>query len=202
MVVSNLLFSPFLVKGIIAHRNKENPNFPIENSSHPFFHSVYIGIANNNSNKYGILYNDDIAIKRAREINPNVTVFSGEYNSIVKGLYFDLWKSDPIFIIKNYSMKVILLLEMFIIDGKFLICLLLLLFIGRKQEILQDEKKFFTGANLILVMPLFIGALPGILTFIAGKGGYYTLGYEGATVWFWILLLFYTIKLLEKRFFH
>lgn len=194
-IVSYLLISTIIINGIIAHRNKENPVFAKEDSAHPFYHSVYIGIANGKPNKYGIKYLDGYGDEQVHKVNPEARYLSSEYNSIIKGLYFDLWKSDPMFIMNNYLSKIKQLAVMGIISVKFILCLIVLLLIGRKQ----DNGESFIGYYLILIPPLIFGAVPGVLTIVKGNGGPYTLGYEGAAVWLWILFLFYAIKLVEKK---
>ncbi len=91
---------------------KNNPTYQYISDAHTW-HSIYIGLGYC-KNKYGIEYDDTIAWRKARSINPNVIYCSNEYEQILKDQCFLLAKTDPIFVLKTTLMKIIVLLLKFL----------------------------------------------------------------------------------------
>jgi hypothetical protein len=71
---------------------------------HPYWHSIYIGLGYV-QNDHGIEYLDSVAIKEVAKVNKTCIYGTDLYEDIIKEKYFNLWKSDPVFILKSYSAK-------------------------------------------------------------------------------------------------
>ena len=78
-------------------------------SSHPFWHSVYIGLGYI-PNKYKIQYLDQSGMAAALAVDPKVTLYSEEYNQILKDKIISILKNDFGFIVKVVMAKMAMVL--------------------------------------------------------------------------------------------
>lgn len=106
---------PYLhFKTLETNRNqylmKANPSYQPISTTHPRWHSIYIGFSYL-ENKYGITYDDQISILKARTVNPKVVSCSEEYEQILRNQCFLLFKNDPLFVLKTLFFKIVKLLS-------------------------------------------------------------------------------------------
>lgn len=73
-------------------------------SSHPFWHPAYLGLGYL-PNKYGITWNDAVAIDAVERARPGTRYLSGTYESTLRHLYLKLVAHDPLFALRTYGTK-------------------------------------------------------------------------------------------------
>ena len=71
---------------------------------HMIWHVVYIGFGFLN-NPYKIEYYDSVAIAKAKLIQPNVVLFTNQYESLLKNEVINILKTDPGFVAKTIFAK-------------------------------------------------------------------------------------------------
>lgn len=89
------------IEWLTVHEKKFDLN---ENTHHPYWHSIYIGLGFVKNN-YGIEYRDSVAIDEVAKVNKTCLYGSDEYESIIRNRYMELLKDDPIFFIQSYGAK-------------------------------------------------------------------------------------------------
>lgn len=107
---------------------------------HPFWHPMYLGLAYIKDNKYGIVGEDWYAFRKAYSIDSSLdfkfnywAVISSRYEEIMKNLYLDILKNDPLFVIKTYFLKSIEILLYILIFFNIGLILLFLVKPGYKK---------------------------------------------------------------------
>lgn len=95
----------FLSKRLVSYVKSE--------PKHLLWHSIYIGFGFLN-NRYGIVYDDKIAINKAKDTKFNVALYSKEYENILKREVIKLILNDPYFVIKTIFAKLGVILLYFI----------------------------------------------------------------------------------------
>lgn len=70
------------------------------------WHTLYIGLGWE-ENKYGIVYMDEYAMGKVKEIHPDYEYLSNDYMQTLKTLYFKTLMDDPVYFIKSYVKKFI-----------------------------------------------------------------------------------------------
>ena len=84
------------------------PGGMAESAHHTTWHSTVIGLAipaNELSRREGIEWSDDSALRLARRIDPGVQYISTDYERVLKGYYFDLWRRDRSAMVAVYLLK-------------------------------------------------------------------------------------------------
>ena len=77
---------------------------------HGIWHNVYIGLGAV-PNKFGIEWRDEYAMKKVQEVYPSVTYVSDEYYAILRSMYFDALKTDPIEVFRIYGEKLYIVFQ-------------------------------------------------------------------------------------------
>ena len=67
-------------------------------SKHIFWHNIYIGLGFI-TNDLGLCYSDSCSESKARETNPKVLTYSGEYEQILKNETINICRHHPQFVI-------------------------------------------------------------------------------------------------------
>ncbi len=127
-----------------------------EPTSHPLWHSVYIGLGYT-PNNYGIHYFDRYAAAAAQEADPGVRYLSPAYSSALHRQVNALIEHDPGFVLKVESEKALVLLSH---AARYLLLLALLL----PAALTARYRARLRRSELLLFLPaLAIGTLPAIL---------------------------------------
>lgn len=150
--VSGYILSNYLARQIIHNRNEYllahnlvSPNDLL--TGHPFWHTTYIGLGYL-KNSFGLRYDDQIAIDKVKSISPTAKFCSPEYERILRDSYFDFIKEHPIYFIKTYAIKFMVLI---------LICLMFFILAGGKF-ILPGHLLFWPSLGII-----FFSLLPALV---------------------------------------
>lgn len=133
---------------------------------HGISHNLFIGLGNV-PNKWGIEYSDLAGYEFARKIDPSTVYASNQHFTILKNLYFQYLKEDPIEVLRIYYEKCKLALKYppFLISALIFPCFLFTFFL---REPLSRRKE----------LPIFLLSTMGVLFFIlqgilAHPGKYY-----------------------------
>lgn len=193
MVLVYFSISTFTVNVIKEHRNKIIPELAkINDIDHPFWHTMYLGLSFI-PNKYGISYDDSIADKKVKSINPNAGFLTKEYDVILKKEYFSIIRNDPKFFIELNVAKAKKILSLVNINTYFqLILLFIVLLVVFKAKENQQIKIY-----LLSLIP--VGCISLIPTFIAIPVQNYLLGFIGVINCMWLLILIHFFKMLFPR---
>jgi hypothetical protein len=117
-------------------------------SQHPFWHNAYIGLGYV-PNKYGISWNDQVAIDAVAKKNPHAGYLTPAYENTLRGIYFNLFRHDPLFVLGTLWTKFgVCLDDALNTFGAQLLFLPLLLLFGRRRH---DMRRF-----LALSIPAFV----------------------------------------------
>lgn len=116
---------------------------------HMVWHQVYIGLGYLN-NKYGVVYADGVSEQRAREIDPDVKLFSARYEKILRGAVFHFCLKYPGFVFNTLFAKLGVLLMYFLLFANYG------LFAGMRNGALAVVLTRYSPA-------LFFAVLPGLL---------------------------------------
>lgn len=73
-------------------------------ATHGTSHSLFIGLGAV-ENRWGIEWNDDYAAQAAARVKPAVVYVSREYFDILRGLYLDKLRDDPLEVLRIYVLK-------------------------------------------------------------------------------------------------
>lgn len=76
---------------------------PDRNVNHVIWHPLYIGLGYFSDGT--IKYEDSFSIEKAKSINPNVVLYSTEYESILKREYFNYVHNKTMIAFSNYFLK-------------------------------------------------------------------------------------------------
>ena len=105
------------ISRLLHQRNEflrqQNVDSSFMGDQHPFWHSVYIGLGLLN-NGHHIQYDDSCAANKVKDLSPNARYFSREYESLLKGEIYRLWKMDPTFIHETIAAKCGIMLYYFL----------------------------------------------------------------------------------------
>jgi hypothetical protein len=127
-----------------------------EPTSHPLWHSVYIGLGYT-SNRYDIHYLDGYGAAAAQEADPGVAYLSPAYVSALRKQVDALVEHDPLFVAKAETQKAVV--ELFI-AGPYILLLALLL----PAALTARGRARLRRSELALFIPaLAIGVLPATL---------------------------------------
>ncbi len=77
--------------------------------SHPFWHNIYIGLGFLN-NRFGIRWNDGVAIEKMKQIEPDAVYPTQEYEKVARGEVFRLIKKHTRFVLTTIFAKIGVLL--------------------------------------------------------------------------------------------
>lgn len=79
------------------------------------WHTLYIGLGwdapfeaygvPDTVNRHGIIFSDDLGWEHVLRVDSTVVFQSPEYMNIIRNLYFQLWRDDPMFVIDSYMRK-------------------------------------------------------------------------------------------------
>jgi hypothetical protein len=164
------------------------------NASHPFWHSVYIGLGAV-PNNYGIKYDDSVGFIKAHDIDPDVKEYSKEYDSILKNECIKLLINDRKFIYEGLKYKMDYCFKyvknQFFTNSNLVLFIIISLVVLRKYHIRDDKWKYYR-AFLLSLIPLFIfGILPGI---IVTPFNTYFYGASATAYYFYMFLIFYVLE--------
>ena len=132
------------------------------------WHNIYIGFGYFD-NPYDLVYLDECAYAKVKEINANALCPSNEYFDICKALVIDLFKKDWIFCVKTAILKTIYIFrEMLVVTLRRIsrvICIIFIVYNVYKKK-MRDGVFFVYTKQIIIVGSIFIliGAIPSILT--------------------------------------
>jgi hypothetical protein len=85
----------------VAHLHVDRSVAP---ASHPFWHPAYLGLGYL-PNKWGIKWDDSVALAAARKVDPGVIYLSAHYEHILRHLYFKIVRQDPTYVANVYATK-------------------------------------------------------------------------------------------------
>jgi hypothetical protein len=149
-------------------------------SSHPFWHSVYIGYGYL-PNDWDIHYFDDIAYRDVLREDPKAKWLGPAYNRILRERYFSLVGEDPVYAVKVYGAKLLVALRPAVIALLALAIMWpwLLLVDPRRRRWRRDALFLAVAAFVGLAAPLLatpfsaylLGWLPAVLLAAILVGG-------------------------------
>lgn len=144
-------------------------------TSHLFWHNAYIGLGYL-PNPYGLAWDDLVGARAAESAAPGVRYRSIEYEKVIEGLYIDILRKDPGFVVDNVTTKLEVALRDAIAQfGLVLLMLPLALGLRRWQPTMQRVLSL-----ALLAVPSSLA--PAVLTVPLPQ---YELGWLGV----WALLL-------------
>ncbi len=144
---------------------------------HVLWHNVYAGFGFLR-NDFGIESRDELVYAHARLIDPNVVCPSAYYDTVVRGMVFDLIKKHPQFVLQTWFAKFGVILYYLLLFANIG---LLLALMYRKQW--QIDFMFFVAL-----------AFSSIFGFIALPGRFYLLGMLAFAVLYCIVSVDYAVK--------
>ncbi len=150
--ISGLQFET-LEKTRDAYLEKAVPQYQPLNISHPFWHSVYIGLGYL-PNQYGIEYRDGVAAAKVASIDPKVAYCSPEYEKILKASTLEIVKTNPVFVLKTILMKALKLFGYFLIFANFGILFLFYVRPSWREILPMAAGGFFYSLPGLLVVPM------------------------------------------------
>jgi hypothetical protein len=71
---------------------------------HGVFHSLYIGLGAVD-NPFGIAWRDEVGFEVAQKALPGTIPLTSAYYSVMRGLYFDIVRNDPLTVLRIYGEK-------------------------------------------------------------------------------------------------
>ena len=133
-------------------------------TAHPVWHTTYLGLGYigyqddyATENACDVRFSDQFAYDRAREIDPSVQNHLGEYESIIRSLYFDAVVSNPMCALRGYALK---LRDVYVQQGPLLIFVLAVWAIGFKEG--SRRRALTIGAGVALPA-ILIGTIPPVV---------------------------------------
>jgi hypothetical protein len=75
-------------------------------ASHVFWHPAYLGLGYL-PNRFGISWDDTVAVRAAQKVNPRAEYPSAAYERTIRHLYFKILRSDPGYVIHVYLAKAV-----------------------------------------------------------------------------------------------
>jgi hypothetical protein len=158
-------------------------------SSHPFWHSTYIGLGYL-PNKWDIRYYDTIAYRDVLRVDPKARFLGPAYSRILRERYFHLLREDPGYAAKVYGAKLLVALRPV---APALLALVLiapwLLLVDPRRRRWRRDALFVGAAALVgLAAPMIatpysaylLGWLPAVLLAAILAGGALLSGWPGA----------------------
>jgi hypothetical protein len=85
----------------VIHQPRFGSNWPTQ---HPFWHNAYIGLGYL-PNKYGIEWSDSVSADAVQRERPGTGFLTKEYEATLRGLYADIARDDPGFVLRNFWTK-------------------------------------------------------------------------------------------------
>jgi len=149
-LVIPFIFFSYHIHNAESYLQKHNYVNADAKRSHPFWHSIYVGLGFM-PNKYGITWLDGVASTKVKSINPNAAYLSYEYEKILKHEFFSLLKSDPYFILENVFRK----------SYAVFIMLLPYISIAPILALIYRNK----NNSISFLIAIFFGSLPGIIVY-------------------------------------
>ena len=176
----NLLFNSTIIETRNNFLSELNSRNTLE-SQHPFWHSIYIGLGYINNNTVA-KYRDEIGFEKAKSINPEVIIYSKEYEDILKKETLKFIYENTNFFFYQLSVKIgIIITLMFTFMGLFGIYFL-------RSASYKDFIPFF--------MSISFSILPGIMVIPVLQ---YLTGFISMVI---VGLIFYMNKFFQNNFIH
>jgi hypothetical protein len=190
LVLSYLSIGTLTLAGVRAYRNHviHQPNFgSAYPNEHPFWHNAYIGLGYL-PNRYGIAWNDSVAVDAVQREHPGTVFVSHQYETTLRHLYLRLFHHDPGFVIRNFWLK----LRSIVTDalGRYLWAFILFpiaLLFGR-------DRRAMTWFLALSVPALLAGALSPVLTIPERQ---YELAWLGTWGALWLVALAWLVVAAE-----
>ena len=149
-------------------------------SEHPTWHNAYIGLGFL-PNKYGIAWDDSVAVTAVHKADPHAGYLTGEYERTLRHLYFEIFRHDPWFVLGTFWTKFGVCLHSAIRQFGWLWVFLLTLplLLGRRRR----DMRWFLALS---VPALAFTIVPPILTVPFPQ---YEAGWLAAVGFVWLLLV-------------
>lgn len=157
-----VLVSSVTISALERHRDRESPPaavVPDALNSHVFWHNAYIGMGYL-PNDYDLWWNDTVALRDARRVDPHVEYLTNRYERLMRQLTLDLVKKDPPFALRVFSEKLLVGIGE---AAPYLVFLLLLLPSG-----IRSEGALFRRLLLATAPAALLGLLSGIVGLPSG----------------------------------
>lgn len=185
LAVAYISIPTFVLSAIREHRNHQigDPALSREPTSHPLWHSAYIGLGYL-PNNYDIFYKDEVAIARVQREAPGTPYLSGRYASVLKGAYLKVVRDHPGEVIKQYAAKAV------VTTADTILYLLIVLLTMPAMLLLGPERRIRRRWVLLTLPVAGIGFLPSMVAVplqIYEEGLYAALGVIGILGLCWTL---------------
>ena len=147
----------FFIRDQIAH--VEPARF---NGRHGMAHTLYIGLGAV-PNRFGIAYHDLFGYEAAKKVDPNVEYVSDRYMHIVRDLYLQCWKDDPLEVVRIHFEKFKMVMDYRFLDNphwSLWTCLILVsvtYFVGNGGRLSCSQQACEVRLGVSLVALAFIG---------------------------------------------
>jgi hypothetical protein len=113
-VLGPMLFFHHLIQQRNTYVKQHDPDVQTTQGTHPFWHSVYIGLGFID-NPYVEKYQDEVAAAKVKEVNPKAGYLSEEYSHILKQEILKIILKHPRVVIYNLAVKAGIIIFIFLI---------------------------------------------------------------------------------------
>lgn len=158
-------------------------------NQHPFWHNAYIGLGYL-PNKYGIKWDDSVAVQAVARVDPHAGYLTPRYEHILRHLWFNLLKHDPRFVLNTLWTKFGVSLDGALkqFGWLWLVLLPVTMLVGRRRHLMR--------ALVALTVPaLAINLLPPVLTIPVNS---YAAGWIASVGLLWMLVVLWLLALLPQ----
>lgn len=131
-------------------------------AAHGTWHPLYLGLSypapiTGDPSPFGVEWSDEAGWQKAREVDPDVVVASTEYDAIMRDLYLDAVKSDPVAAARLYLTKTLFTMKHF--AAMLVMILLAVVMVGVRGP----HRAALRQASAAAVPILLLGMVPTVL---------------------------------------
>lgn len=191
LVVAYLTVTPLGLAAVREYRDSrldQNLTAMSDNSAHPVWHSIYIGLGYL-PNDYKIKYLDEVAFATAKTVDPDIEFLSDEYEELLRNRWVDIATDNPGFVTGLSVQKVVVAVRH---SGVYLLAILLVL----PFALLLGPERQRMRRYLILTLPTALLAFSAPIVTVPFRP--YELGFYGTAALVAILCLAWLMTALER----
>jgi hypothetical protein len=158
-------------------------------NQHPFWHNAYIGLGYL-PNKYGIKWDDSVAVQAVARVDPHAGYLTPKYEHILRHLWFKLLKHDPRFVLNTLWTKFGVSLDRALkqFGWLWLVVLPVTMLAGRRRHLMR-------GLIGLTVPALAVNIVPPVLTI---PNDAYDAGWIASVGLLWMLVVLWALALIPQ----
>ncbi|MBL0747203.1 glycosyltransferase [Nocardioides baculatus] len=131
--------------------------------AHGTWHPLYLGLSypqpiTGAPSPFGVQWSDEFGWQKAREIDPDVVIASAEYDAIMKDLFLDEVKGDPLAAVRLYLTKAFFVVKHF--AAVLVVVLFAVVMVWRRRG---SPRRRMLQASAAAVPILLLGLIPTVL---------------------------------------